>query len=203
VDEDLRRALDEAFDSSGIGVIPALMIMEAGSEFMSCEEFGELIEGHQGDLAERFDAPDDDWSQFMAIQCVDGSVHVFYIDVLMDPRIKDFLATWIVPRVIRETNARTFGFAFNAWAIDMKQHSERPNTMPSDHPDRFEVLEVIVADWSGHMYTASAKINRTNTAPPILSDWDARPFDGMKGRFVDPMLAAMKEQAKVARAEQN
>lgn len=90
------------------------------------------------------------------------------------------------------TRPRMIAFESTAWMVE-RRHTEAPITAPpSEHPDRREIVHVVVLDRTDFRYR-SAPIERDGRNPPTYGDWN--PLDdltGMSGTIWDQLRRGMQ-----------
>jgi hypothetical protein len=156
-----------------------------------------------------FTKPDDDWAPMMFLQGThDGHpvspivpLHTF----MHNDTQKDFLAEIVLPAVIKEFKADIVILLFSVWmakepegAAGYMVHGQGEFIQPSARPDRIEAITLAEYTSAGVTRYASAQIIRHEDKPPTLDEWETHAIDSganYTGRFVEPIVAAMKEVA--------
>lgn len=85
-----------------------------------------------------------------------------------------------------------YAMVCEAWIVEIKTSdiSEVYNTIPSEHPDRREVIRIIVEDRNGKTLSGQYYILRPEHGPPTLSPFQRHPDDFDFGGTMSNMLGA-------------
>jgi hypothetical protein len=141
-----------------------------------------------------FTEPDDDWTPIMFMECADGSWATMPIEQFMqDNQSKDVLAELIIPQTIKKLEAKIVVMVLSVWHTKLPKGvdwQDRP--APSESLDREEALVVTEYRAEGVTRYSMAEIIRHDDSPPTLGEWENADATGYEGRFVDPIVAAMK-----------
>lgn len=146
-----------------------------------------------------FTKPDDDWTPILFMEDASGKQVTMPIEHLMaNDRAKDLLADFIIPEAIKKFQAKTAVMVLSVWRgpalAEGVDWQDRPR--PSEDPNRTEELMIIEYTASGVTRYTMAEIVRHEASPPTLSEWrDLDATLGYEGRFVGPIVAAMKRVA--------
>lgn len=144
-----------------------------------------------------FTKPDDDWVPIAFLEGPEGQATFPIADFMDNDRSKDLLAEFILPQAISKFRAHTVVMVLSAWqgrnipkGVDWQ---DRPR--PSEDPERKEILILVEYKREGVTRHTVADIIRHEDSPPTLGEWDNWGDDaklGADGRFVGPIVAAMK-----------
>lgn len=159
-------------------------------------------------IPEDFTDPEDDWAPHAFIEAGDGTQGIMPLAHLMTDEMKDALATMILPAVVKMAKASRIVLVLSVWtsklATDEFNHEsgQYAGPPPSERPDRKEYVMVIEYTAEGVGRQAYAQILRDGVHPPTLADWEDSGAVGAGGRFVDPIVAALKEVASDVPADE-
>ncbi len=102
-------------------------------------------------------------------------VHNGRAEVIPDGGGRHNIPDTLMPSVISAyANAVEADFILHiseSWAIEAK-NGKIPDVAPSKHPDRIELLALMVGEPSGSLSMISGKIKRTSDNTPYVQDWD-------------------------------
>lgn len=102
---------------------------------------------------------------------------------------KDALAAAIAAGTLT-TKPTKVAIIASAWAVIGEPGQPPPATPPSQHPDRREIVVVVVAD-AERSEAWTAEIKRTRLRPPTLSSFEAGD-PGVSGPLIDPLIEALR-----------
>jgi hypothetical protein len=154
----------------------------------------EYVKATAQSIGQEFVDPDADWASVAFLETAGHDVGIFPLDGLMNN--KDALAKFVFPKVIKETGAMSVTLLVSAWMVKLASGQEDTDVAPSEHPERQEALFLMQHDATGITRSACALIVRDGAKPPTLCPWEDTPSEGqMDGRFVDSIVAALKENA--------
>lgn len=144
-----------------------------------------------------FTSPDDDWLPVLMLEAQNGDTVTVPIHDFMDDEFKkDMLAEILMPAVIADVKATKAVMVFSAWTSKIAAESVRDGSgdylPPSQQPDREEYVVIIEYTRDGVTRQAWGKIMRSETEIPRLGEWEELPVDRFEGRFVDPIVKALK-----------
>lgn len=142
-----------------------------------------------------FTEPDDDWEPMLLMETEDEEMGMAPLGPLMtDEMHKDVLANYVLPEAIRAFRPRVIIMVMSTWTslIASEHMGTDKHIPPSKQPDRSERLLLLEFTREGIGRQGWAQIVRHEDKPPTLGEWDDFPADAFGGRFVDPILAAMK-----------
>lgn len=149
---------------------------------------------------ELFTKPDDDWTPAAFLQDDDGNVSgpIGLAEFMESQHSKDMLAETALPLVIRMFAARSIVMVLSIWSAripkeEATEYLAGAYVAPSERPDREEKLMLIELKAEGVTRHSFAPIIRHEDAPPTLGEWEEiEGVDRFAGRFVDPLVAALK-----------
>lgn len=153
---------------------------------MSLEVFGQHMRNQIERVGQSFTQPDDDWISILHIETGDRDHMIVGIDgeAFANDFTKDQLA-YFLQETITETQAIHYGLLINTWTVVTDDLESGLAYRPSEHPERFETLVVMLAD-RHHDEMWTAKIIRHENAPPTLTEWEMFPTSGAYfGRFAN------------------
>lgn len=159
----------------------------------------ELMQHQSERIGEEFRDPEEDWWPTAIAMTDTDKMDVMFLDPgFFDGTAegKDRLVEILVQK-IREDGVTTFAFAVSAWHLTIRPEDYDPRDPTfhdlSVHPDRREGLMVHAFNAAEHIFSM-AYIERSDTDPPRLSEWDTRDDAGAKahGRFIEPFREALK-----------
>lgn len=144
-----------------------------------------------------FTKPDDDWVPIAFMEGPEGQATFPIADFMDNDHSKDLLTEFILPQVIKEFRAHTLVMIISAWQGRNLEPGTDPmdRPRPSEDPERKEILMLIEYTREGVQRHTVADIIRHEDSPPTLGEWDDWGDDahlGSEGRFVGPIVAAMK-----------
>ena len=149
-----------------------------------------------------FTQPDDDWVPmlfFLGTKDGEEFMSMAPLDHFMtDDKSKDMLAYGVLPRLLKEFQVKVAVLLINGWTASdppggYLNHGVGEWIRPSQRPDRKEMLLLSEYTREGVMRQASALIVRHESAPPTLEPWKDIDAKSMSGRFVEPIVKAMRE----------
>jgi hypothetical protein len=147
--------------------------------------------------ANAFTKPDDDWVPIAFLEGPEGQATFPLADFMENDRAKDLLTEYILPQAITKFRAHTVVIVLSAWQGRTLEPGtdwqDRPR--PSEDPERKEILMLIEYTRDGIQRNTVAEIIRYEDSPPTLGEWESWGDDttlGSDGRFVGPIVAAMK-----------
>lgn len=147
---------------------------------------------------ELFTEPDDDWAP---IAFVEGEETVTFPmgEFMGDDRAKDILAHLLLPGLIKHSKAKTLVMIMSIWQSETSVKSlAKGGTYipPSQCDDRTEHVMISEYTAEGVKRQAFAQIQRHEGKPPTLGEWQQmNEATGYSGRFVEPLIKALKEVA--------
>jgi hypothetical protein len=147
---------------------------------------------------EEFTKPDDDWEPMAFLDTLgEEQTIVMSLGPLMaNDTTKDLLAEVLLPTLIKDMKVVRIVTVFSVWRADVRKDEDPYATRPSKHPDRQEAVMLAELTAEGVVRYSFASITRHETSPPTLGEWEELPeADGFSGRFVDPLVKALKEVA--------
>lgn len=140
-----------------------------------------------------FSSPDDDWAPIAFLKNSSGMGVMPLGELMGDENTKELLATEILPKVIKTTQAHTIVLALSAWTVKLEENEDVYGIPPSQHPRRDEQLFICEYTPYGVGRLAVATINRDGKNPPTLGEWEDQEHDKMTGMFVDPIVSALAQ----------
>lgn len=148
---------------------------------------------------ELFTEPDDDWEPVAFLEGEEGRMMIPLGSMMGDEQAKDLLTSLLLPHVIKKTKARSLVMVLSIWQSKRSAkilNEEDKYIPPSQCQDRTEHVMVTEYTAEGVQRKAFAQIHRHEDKPPTLGEWeqmdDATEYSG---RFVDPLVKALKEVA--------
>lgn len=143
-----------------------------------------------------FTEPDDDWTPVLFMEDADGQRMTVPIEQFMaNDQMKDQLANHIIPFVIGKFSAKVAVMVLSVWrgspiplGVDP---DDRPR--PSEDVNRSEAVMIIEYTSAGVTRSSMAQIIRHEDAPPTLGEWQDDFGQSSDGRFVGPIVKAMKK----------
>lgn len=146
------------------------------------------------DIAKSFTEPDDDFESIVVLETKDGNAAILPIGFFMETETsKELLAEVVLPVAIRKMEVQRLVFVTSAWAVSKEVGEMDPR--PSEDPDRYEIVIATEMTADGVVDDRWAYIDRDpfGVAPPQLGEFEQMPTAEHSGRFVDPLVAALKE----------
>ena len=149
-------------------------------------------------IEQDFDAPDDDFEAMIVMETKSEQLMIFPAGQLMNSETtKDLMAEVVLPGLIRKHKVSRVVAVLSAWCVQVgKEYDSDSSPRPSEHPDRYEVLLVteMTAQGVGSDYWAYINRDPFLIEPPSLGEFELQPETAThEGRFVDPIVAALKE----------
>lgn len=152
-------------------------------------------------IGEKFDEPDDDWMPVL----IAGEIVVPLN--FTDETAKDLMAELVMPIAIRESKAKEYAFVSSTWVStitppeEMRDKSTEEQMRyigehyppPSMSDQRKESVVVSFGSCDGTNEMWMAEIKRSEDKPPELSEWEYHGSNDYEGRFVEPLMKAIKE----------
>jgi hypothetical protein len=169
---------------------------------MTFEEVLGHVKDNVQEIGAGFTEPNDDWDPVALFIDREEALTVAALDYsfFSSERAKDMLAEEVLPTLVRETKAQYVAFVIGAWQVLVRGPGPLPKLLPSEHPDRVEIIGVTLVS-ARQAAMASAEVIRREDGPPLLSDWTTvqvegptDPRAGLAGRFVDPLRRALTPQ---------
>lgn len=147
---------------------------------------------------ELFTQPDDDWTPIAFLQGKDEQVTFPLGEFMEDDRSKDILAHLILPGAIKHLKATSMVTVMSIWQSKTSAESLATEYIPpSQCEDRTEHVMITEYTAEGVQRQAFAQILRHEDKPPTLDEWQQMDDAiGFSGRFVEPIVKALKEVAK-------
>lgn len=153
-------------------------------------------------ISEEFAEPDDDWEPMAFLEGeIEGETGVATMPLgylMGDDDMKDRLANHILPFAIKEFSATKLIFVMSVWSSEKSVASMATGKYipPSKCDDRTEHVLLMEYTAEGVTRQAWAQITRHEGKPPTLGEWEQKDgVSGFSGRFVDPLVTALKEVA--------
>jgi hypothetical protein len=179
------------------------------SEDITLEYMMDVIEEAADGISAVFEKPDDDWLPMAHVLSGDADVTVIAVDTrfLETEETKDLLLKKYIIPTIKRLEGRAFGLLTSVWMFeaslddvkleeldtDNVRWSDVGVTNPSTDPRRIEAVWIEVYGPEGSM-SSFAKIIRSPTSPPMLTEWTRWPDLKMPGgRFGSVITTALKE----------
>lgn len=146
---------------------------------MTFDDFAEYVLTDARLYRNRFTRPDDDWPIRVSVLYPGEAPHSFDMPgwISNDHSAKRVLAR-VLALVTKEAPPRFVALTTSAWVVERDADSVTDHddplggVRPSEHPDRYEALQVLVLD-PEIARTWRAKIKRRRYGPPLLGEWDA------------------------------
>ena len=158
------------------------------------ELLGDFIRKGAAEVGATFTRPDADWSPIAFIVAPSELVPVPLDEGMGNADDRDVVAMALAAQALM-VGATHVGLVLSTWQV-LAQEREPDGPPPSEHPDRFEALlvDVISAD-EERLWIA--KIERHDTLPPALSEWDGPSEAGESrfGRYIQPALRAVRDES--------
>lgn len=141
-----------------------------------------------------FTEPDDDWTPVVFMENAEGTRATMPIEQFMEnDQMKDMLTELIIPQTIQKFGATRVVMVLSVWSSKLPKGVDwRDRPRPSEALDRTEALIVSEYTTEGITRWSSAEIIRHEDSPPTLGEWDESPIDGFEGRFVNPIVDALR-----------
>lgn len=142
-----------------------------------------------------FTEPDDDWVPILFLEDAEGQRATVPIEHFMvNDQSKDLLAEYIIPQVIEKFEAKIAVMVLSVWRCSPIPKGVDPDDRPrpSEDVNRTEAVMLIEYTSEGVTRSAMAPIVRHEDAPPTLEDWISDFGQSEDGRFVTPIVKAMK-----------
>lgn len=141
-----------------------------------------------------FKNPDDDWEPVLFMQDREENQSTIAMGPFMgDAADKQMLATVALPAMINMFEATRIVMVMSTWTADVPRETDLSTVQPSKLPNRIEKLLVMELDCNGVQRVAFAPILRDGVNPPSLGEWEpTEGFESFVGRFVDPLVAALR-----------
>ena len=143
-----------------------------------------------------FNKPDDDWIPVVFLDGPEGTATVPVYDFMDSDEKKDLLTHSILPAMISQFKATSVVILISAWvsakATESYEGGGGVYIPPSQQPDREERVLIVEYTREGITRQAWAPILRSETEVPQLGEWDDQATLGVDGRFVAPIVKALK-----------
>lgn len=155
-----------------------------------------VLEGLRANAA-AFTAPDDDFEPVLFLETETG-VKILGLRPYFANETKKELFAAVLPALIKKERPTRVALLVSAWAIEAnKDYFQNDEPRPSSHPDRIELVLVTEVTKEGITDNVVAYIGRDplGLKPPTLGE-EQDSFaqaEVFTGRFIDPILATMKE----------
>lgn len=148
------------------------------------------------EISEHFEEADADWQPVMFAQLPDREIQIVGFDpsFLYSDASKDLMSDLIAAYILKE-RLEAVGLILSAWVLEGEEAKESQDKQipPRDHPKRKEQLLISATDADGIEYF-HAPIIRDGKKPPRLGAWITEERASyMTGRFVEPIINALKE----------
>jgi hypothetical protein len=144
----------------------------------------------------QFTKPDDDWLPVAFSDNGTGEQAIFPMHEHMgDENEKNLLANVILPAFIKGTRARTLVVVLSVWSAEVASPEELepiryvPASQRENREERLLIMEYTA---EGIQRQAWARIIRHEDRPPELDEWEEMEAKSYGGRFVDPVVDALK-----------
>ena len=139
---------------------------------------------------------------FSKVLFAEGEIHPMYMvahrlknklvaEVIPPPpsqMSKEMLAN-IVAKYARVLEAEFILFISEAWQVKQAFGEKLPKVPPSQHPDREEIVSLLIGDPSGPVAIITGKIQRAQDQTPYLEEWEwmdnAKSLSGLVLPFTD------------------
>ena len=146
-----------------------------------------------------FTEPEDDWEPIAFLELEEGNaIPALPMGMYMQSvQGKELLARMILPMAIDHFGAKRIVLLLSVWMAQgySKEEIESGEYMaPSKHPERTEHIQLLELTADGVQRHSMAQIIRHEDSPPTLGEWDdLEELENFEGRFIDPLVAALKE----------
>ena len=143
-----------------------------------------------------FTEPDDDWTPVLFMEDADGQRMTMPIEQFMvNEQTKDLLANFIIPEVIGKFSATIAVMVLSVWRGSPIPKGVDPDDRPrpSEDVNRTEAVMIIEYTAAGVTRSSMATIVRHEDSPPTLDEWQDDFGQSEDGRFVTPIVRAMKK----------
>lgn len=151
------------------------------------------------EIPKTFTDPGDDWAPFAFLQLRDeDAIPTLPLGMFMESAgSKDVLAEIILPEAIKQLKAVRVILLLSVWTSKMAGASLATGQIvqPSECIDREEKVCIMEITADGVQRQAAAPIIRLADAPPKLGEWEDWPTASAEGRFVTPLVGALRETA--------
>lgn len=142
-----------------------------------------------------FTEPDDDWTPVAFLDGPQGRTTMPLVQFMGDEMSKDILCESILPSVIKQFEATTVVMVISTWistASSKLLTDTGKYVPPSMQADREE--RVMISEYTREGVTRQtwAPIIRSETEVPQLGEWSDMDAVGVGGRFVTPIVKALK-----------
>lgn len=147
------------------------------------------------EIGESFKEADDDWTMWLMLEVKSGEVMVIELpsEWANSDMIKEALGQ-ILAEYAKKVRLLKVGLVSSSWQVEGTK-KDLENTLqrvrPSEHPNRFEAVLVVGVD-PEIQKMISARIIRTETEPPKLSEWQDMELDGLDGKMMGPLVKAFR-----------
>jgi hypothetical protein len=143
-----------------------------------------------------FTDPEDDWAPIVFMEGKQGRVTMPIHDFFEDELRKDLLCEVVLPAAIENFEATVVVMVVSTWVSKIAADllTQTGNYIPpSQQPDRIEQVLIIEYTADGVRRKAWAEIERFADKVPQLGEWeDMEGADAMSGRFIEPIVKALK-----------
>lgn len=142
-----------------------------------------------------FTEPDDDWTPVLFMDGPQGGTMMPLVEYMNTELGKDMLADVVIPATIHQFKPSVVVMIMSTWTSETsaKLMTETGEYIPpSQQADRKEQVLIIEYTRDGATRQAFAQIERFADKVPRLGEWDMKPSLSMQGRFVDPIVRALK-----------
>jgi hypothetical protein len=142
-----------------------------------------------------FTEPDDDWTPVLFMETKEGEQGIMPLHEFMGAEpMKDLLANALIPMTINEFKAVKIVMVLSVWSSEKSVQAlkEDKYVPPSQQDDREEHVLLVEMTREGVQRHSWAKIIRHKSKPPTLGEWNETTATGFDGRFVDPLVKALK-----------
>lgn len=154
-------------------------------------------------ITAEFDDPEDDYAAMAFFEHDDQVTIIPSYQFMENDTTKDLLANFVLPRAAVKLGAETVVLVFSAFGVKIEKPTDEEweeMPRPGEHPDRVEMLIVTEMNADGVQRSLVAYIDRDPfmKRPPTLTEFEENFGPGTEGahwegRFIDPLLAALKE----------
>jgi hypothetical protein len=180
-------------------------------------EVRERIKKSIEEIADGFEKHDDDFVPFFFIYADKYGLQPLQVPpgLMGGDRGKDALSV-AMAQMVSATKAETAAFVSSVWMVHqskekaaateeqrqafIKEHGREPQTyeelgvsQPKYDPEHIEAVILSVMTAKGCVSFSTAQIYRHDDDPPHLGEWDESPAQKFTGRFVTPVVEALRK----------
>jgi hypothetical protein len=156
--------------------------------------FDTVVQSTQ-EIAAKFENPGDDFVPIAFFRSESQIQVLPLIPFMENDTKKDMLAEVVFPMLVEKIEAIEVVTVFSAWILHFDKDEWDGETRPSESPDRVEVVVITSITAEGIQSNGMAYISRDplGNEIPSLSDFDFEVGKRYEGRFIDPIIDALRK----------